>query len=231
MARWMGLCWPILKFCWGYVGSSGLYVGVKFAHLELCWLTRLSPVACESYVWIVTGPCWTHRKAHLNRFGVMKKTWLKKRSPQWPARSQYDPIFSPKPCSCLGRALRKCPGRGLCWPILGLCWGYVGPSGVYVGAMFAHLGAMLGLCWPPGGDIGPMLFSWVHLHSQISLEKALPSGLRGSYLDSLSKICLFLSSPQWPASFTFRAFLFPPVACESQVPPLEGVGGRGSHPP
>ena len=53
----------------------------------------------------------------------------------WPARSHYYPcsIFSPKPCSCLGRAL-------------GLCWGYVGPSGVYVGARFAHLGAMLGLC-------------------------------------------------------------------------------------
>ena len=40
-------------------------------------------------------------------------------------------------------------------------------------------------------------------------------------MDSLSKICLFFSSPQWPASFTFRAFLLPPVACESQVPPIK----------
>ena len=39
--------------------------------------------------------------------------------------------------------------------------GYVGPSGFYVGAMFAHLVAMLGPCWPPGGDFGAMLFSWL----------------------------------------------------------------------
>ena len=62
------------------------------------------------------------------------------------------------------------------------------------------------------------------------LEKALASGLRVSCLDSLSKICLFLSSPQWPASFTFRSFLLPPVACESQVPPIEGVGGTAWSP-
>ena len=60
--------------------------------------------------------------------------------------------------------------------------------------------------------------------------KSSPSGLRGSCLDSLSKICWFLSSPEWPASFTFRAFLPPPVACESQVPPLEGVGSSGLYP-
>ena len=57
-------------------------------------------------------------------------------------------------------------------PILGLCWSYVGPSGVYVGAMFAHFGAML----TPGGDFGAML-----CHSQNLLEKALPSGLRGTH--------------------------------------------------
>ena len=62
------------------------------------------------------------------------------------------------------------------------------------------------------------------------LEKAPASGLRVSCLDSLSKICLFLSSPQWPASFTFRSFLLPPVACESQVPPIEGVGGTAWSP-
>ena len=78
---------------------------------------------------------------------------------------------------------------GLCWPIWSLCWGqirpawgyvrgYIGPSGVYIGARFAHLGAILGLCWPPGGDFGAMLFLWVHLHSQILLEKVLPRGLR-----------------------------------------------------
>ena len=51
-------------------------------------------------------------------------------------------IFSPKLCSCLGRALQK-------WPLnvyVGPSWGYVGPSGVYVGAMVAHLGVMVGLC-------------------------------------------------------------------------------------
>ena len=183
-------------------------------------------MACESYVWIVTGPCWTHRKAHLNRFGVMKKTWLKKRSPQWPARSQYDPIFSPKPCSCLGRALRKCPGRGLCWPILGLCWPIWGLCWGHVHPSWGYLGAWLTLRrW-----FWAKLFSWLHLHSQILLEKAPASGLRVSCLDSLSKICLFLSSPQWPASFTFRSFLLPPVACESQVPPIEGVGGTAWSP-
>ena len=42
---------------------------------------------------------------------------------------------------------------------------------------------------------------------------------------------LVLSSPQWPAGFTLRAFLLPPVACESQVPPIKGVGGLGTSPP
>ena len=45
--------------------------------------------------------------------------------------------------------------------------------------------------------------------------KTLPSGLRVVCLNCLSKICLSSTSPQWPASFTFRAFSLPPVACES----------------
>ena len=160
-------------------------------------------------------------------------------SRQWPARCQEtlpkgskfgygkrrSLILSPKPYSCLGRALQKCPLNrsmlaylgamlGLCWPIWGLCWGHVRPSWGYVGALLT----LRRWFWAK-------LFSWLHLHSHILLEKALASGLRASCLDSLSKICLFLSSPQWPAGFTFRAFLLPPVACESQVPPMKG--GRG----
>ena len=47
-------------------------------------------------------------------------------------------IFSPKPCSCLGRALQKCS----------LERAYVGPSWGYVGAMLAHLGLCWGHQWP-----------------------------------------------------------------------------------
>ena len=114
------------------------------------------------------------------------------------------------------------PGQvyvGRSWGYVGVCWGHVHPSWGYLGAWLT----LRRWFWAK-------LFSWLHLHSQILLEKAPASGLRVSCLDSLSKICLFLSSPQWPASFTFRSFLLPPVACESQVPPIEGVGGTAWSP-
>ena len=114
----------------------------------------------------ILGPCWTHHEVHFDRFGVMwEELILETLSP---AGQQGCITISAK--HFFSKTLRL--GRAL--PILGLCWGYVGPSGVYVGAMFAHLKAMLGLCWPPGGDFGAMLFSWSHLHSQILLEKAPP---------------------------------------------------------
>ena len=114
------------------------------------------------------------------------------------------------------------PGQvyvGRSWGYVGVCWGHVHPSWGYLGAWLT----LRRWFWAK-------LFSWLHLHSQILLEKAPASGLRVSCLDSLSKICLFLSSPQWPASFTFRSFLLPPVACESQVPPIEEVGGTAWSP-
>ena len=104
-------------------------------------------------------------------------------------------IFSPKLCSCLGRALQKRPLN----IYVGPSWGYVGPSGVHVGAMFAHLGVMLrqcchivASCWtmlwgmlgrrvPPGGDLGLCCFHDFTFIPKILLEKALPSGLRGTH--------------------------------------------------
>ena len=145
----LGAIWlyvgPFLKFCWGYVGSSGLYVGAKFAHLELCWSKKLSPVPCESYSLNCNRPMLDAPRVQLNRFGVMKKTSLKKRSPQWPARSQYDPceaffLQNLAPAwdgHCENAPLLAHLGAmlGLCWPIWGLCWGHVRPSWGYVGAM------------------------------------------------------------------------------------------------
>ena len=112
------------------------------------------------------------------------------------------------------------PILGLCWPIWGLCWGHVQISWSYLGAWL-----------PLRRWFWASLFSGPHLHSQILLEKVPASGLRDSCLYSLSQSLLFFSSPQWPASFKFQAFLLPPVACESQVPPKRGVGGRVGSPP
>ena len=82
----------------------------------------------------------------------------------------------------------------LVWPILGLWLAervYVGPFWNFVGAMLAHLRSMLGPSSPILSYVGAMavLFSCCHLQSQILL-----------------KICLFSTSPQWPAR---------PVACKS----------------
>ena len=120
-------------------------------------------------IWTVLGSCWRIDSSNALPNNQQGRSTI-------PAKH-----FFSKTLLLPGWELRKCPWTGLCWPTLGLCWGYVGPSGVYVGARFAHLGAMLGLCWPPGGDFGAMSCSWVHLHSQILLEKALPSGLRGTH--------------------------------------------------
>ena len=94
---------------------------------------------------------------------------------------------------------------GLCWGngslnILKLCWGYVGPSGVYVGAKFAHLE----LCWG---------YRCVIFHVVTFIPTPLWPASRMSEL--FVEDCWPSTSPQWPASFTFRAFSPPTVACES----------------
>ena len=122
------------------------------------------------------------------------------------------------------------PSCGLCWGQVRLFWGYVGPAAVYVGAMLAHLGAMLGLCWFPGGDFGAMLCSWVHLHSQNLLEKALPSGLRGTH--SIFATPFLWKSWILPGTGTppMSAWRLPPVACEVPGNAAEGVGGATRSP-
>ena len=120
-------------------------------------------------------------------------------------------IFSPQLCSCLGRALHKCPLNV-----------YVGPSGVYVGAMFAHLEVILGLCCHLWTMLRAMLDrrALCYFHDftflpKILLEKALPSGLRGTHsifatlFLGKTESCLGRAHPrwapegshQWPARF------------------------------
>ena len=203
----LGPCWGYVELCWDHVGSCSVKIG---AILEACWGWTGLCWPILKFCWGFVGPCGVYvgaKFAHLEQcWGYGKRRIL---------------ILSPKPCSCLGRAFQKCPLNrsilaylGLCWGYVGVCWGHVRPSWGYVGALLTLRRSF----WAK-------LFSWLHLHFQILLEKALASGLRVSCLDSLSKICLFLSSPQWPAGSTLRAFLLPPVACESQVPPIKG--GRG----
>ena len=210
----------------------GVNVGLRRAVLQPCWAHVAVIFSKECSLpaqWRVLKPVW----AHVGRITRSIWTWADTIPGLcWPILGYVGApsgVYVGATFAHLEAMLALCwPMWGLCWgqvrPSWG-CWGYVGPSRVYVGATLAHLGACWGYVDPPEVILGTMLFSWVHLHFQILLEEALPSGLRASCLDSLSKICLFLSSPQWPASLTFRAFLLPLVACESQVPPIEGVGG------
>ena len=55
----LGLCWPIWGLCWGQVRPSWAMLGLWLCYFhdvtfspKFC-LETLSPVACESYVWIV----------------------------------------------------------------------------------------------------------------------------------------------------------------------------------
>ena len=129
-------------------------------------------------------------------------------------------IFSPKPSSCLGRALQKCP----------LKRAYVGPSWGYVGAMFAHLGAMLGLYWPPGGDFGLCCFHDFTFIPKVGLEKAFPSGLQGTH--SIFATLFLWKSWILPGTGTplMSAWRLPPVACEVPGSASRGVGGSGRPP-
>ena len=123
---------------------------------------------------------------------------------------------------------------GLCWPSCGLCWGQVRPSWGYVGAMLAHLESMLGPCSPilgsPGGDFGVMLCSWLHLHSQNLIEKALPSGLRGTH--SIFATPFLWKSWILPGTGAplIDAWRLPPVACEVPGNAAEGVDGAARSP-
>ena len=158
--------------------------------------------------WPMWGLCWGQVRPSRAMLGLWQT-------------AQPDFVSKTLPLPGIG-ITKMSPGQvyvGRSWGYVGVCWGHVHPSWGYLGAWLT----LRRWFWAK-------LFSWLHLHSQILLEKAPASGLRVSCLDSLSKICLFLSSPQWPASFTFRSFLLPPVACESQVPPIEGVGGTAWSP-
>ena len=80
------------------------------------------------------------------------------------------------------------PILGLCWPICGLCWGHVRPSWGYVEAMLPHLGPLLdhvvgdvGPSGTPRGVFGLCCFHGFTFIPKILLEKALPSGLRGTH--------------------------------------------------
>ena len=126
-----------------------------------------------------------------------------------------------KKCLCCAALTYFEAMLGLCWPIWGLGWGHVRPSWGYVGAMLPHPGAMLdhvvddvGASGTPPRWFWVMLLSWDHLHSQILLEKALPSGLR----DTRSIFATRFLSTSW-------------ILLVGDGTSVEHVGGRGRSPP
>ena len=68
---------------------------------------------------------------------------------------------------------------------------------------------MLRLCWPHEVILGLCCFHDFTFIPKFCLKKFPPVACVARL-----KICLLLSSSQCPASFTFRAFSLPPVACE-----------------
>ena len=136
------------------------------------------------------------------------------------ATMRPEPLCWPICCRCWGP----------CSPILRLCWGYVGPS-------WRHVGHVAGEVGPSGtrrGDLGLCCFHDFTVSPKILLEKALPSGLRGTHSIFatlfLWKSWILLGTGTPPMS----AWRLPPVACE--VPgdasrgSEEGVGGSGRLP-
>ena len=83
------------------------------------------------------------------------------------ATMRPEPLCWPICCRCWGP----------CSPILGLCWGYVATS-------WPPVGPCCGRCWTvryPRGDLGLCCFHDFTFIPKILLEKALPSGLRGTH--------------------------------------------------
>ena len=128
---------------------------------------------------------------------------------------------------------------GPCWGYVELCWDHLGAKLAHLGAMLglwladrsmlAHFEVLLGLCWPVWGlcwgQVRPswaMLGLWLrYFHDVTFIPKFCFKKLSPAACESELFVEDFLSStsPQClvPASFTFRAFSLPPVACE----PLE----------
>ena len=161
-------CSPILGLCWGSVYPPEVILELccvhDFTFIPKFCLKKLSPVACEATTPLVQRHFSEKAESCL---GGAHPRCAAEGSRQWPARCQetlpkgskfahleqcwgygkrHSLILSPKPCSCLGRALQKCllnrsmlaylgAMLGLCWPIWGLCWGHVRPSWGYVGAL------------------------------------------------------------------------------------------------
>ena len=88
------------------------------------------------------------------------------------------------------------PILGLCWPILALGWGYVDPS-------WRHLGACVGPSGGLRGDFGLCCFHDFTFIPKFCLKKLPPVACESHGCMVLSTICWSLSSPQWPAGFTF----------------------------
>ena len=222
----LGLCWP-----WSYVGSKlgrvGSMLGLRGALLGprrlmfgqnwgyfggMLGLNGSMLAHFEVLLglcWPMWGLCWGQVRPSRAMLGLWQT-------------AQPDFVSKTLPLPGIG-ITKMSPGQvyvGRSWGYVGVCWGQVQISWSYLGAWL-----------PLRRWFWASLFSGPHLHSQILLEKVPASGLRDSCLYSLSQSLLFFSSPHWPASFKFQAFLLPPVACESQVPPKRGVGGRVGSPP
>ena len=78
-------------------------------------------------IWTVLGSCWRIDSRNALPSGQRGRITV-------PAKH-----FSPKLCSCLARALQKCPLN----VYVGPSWGYVGPS---VGSMLGPCSPILGVC-------------------------------------------------------------------------------------
>ena len=117
--------------------------------------------------WPIWGLCWGQVRPSRAMLGLWQTA---------------QPDFVSKTLLLPGTGIPKMPPEqvylGLSWGYVGVCWGHVRPSWGYVGALLTLQRSF----WAK-------LLSWLHLHFQILLEKALASGLRVSCLDSLSKIC------------------------------------------
>ena len=141
------ICWPMLAYLAGNVGSAWSYVDPAWGYVGLSWrlcgpILRPLSADLEAYV----GPCWPVRSQKIRKMGTAKKHCktqdiLRVGGLSWgyvgPSWGLCLPILG-----LCWPILELCwPILGLCWPILGLCWPILRP-------MLAHLEAYVGPCWP-----------------------------------------------------------------------------------
>ena len=124
----------MMGLCWGQVRPSRAMLGLwqtaqpdfvsKTLFLPGTGITKMPPEQVYfGLSWGYVGPSGVYVGA---KFAHLEQCWG--------YRKRHSLILSPKPCSCLGRALQKCPlNRSML---------------AYLGAMLAHLGSMLGPCSP-----------------------------------------------------------------------------------